>query len=144
MKNITIIRKAVVIMANQLYKLGYSLSLAFKTAWRRVKETMTTKVSGVTHANRQQLLQYIANQKKENLTVYLKRDKANLYDKYAVAVVVEIKGVGYAHIGYIAKGLAQSFAGVIDKDIPLKADIQVTGGTIGKETYGALVTIAVA
>ena len=34
----------------------------------------------------------------ENLTVYIRRDKANIYDRYAVAVVVGIKGVGYAHI----------------------------------------------
>ena len=37
MEQITKIRKAVATMANQLHKLGYSLSQAFKTAWRRVK-----------------------------------------------------------------------------------------------------------
>ena len=34
-------------MANQLHKLGYSLSQAFRTAWKRVKESMTCRVSGV-------------------------------------------------------------------------------------------------
>ena len=111
MKNINKIRKTVAIMANQLHKLGYSLSQVFKTAWRRVKKSTICRVSGVTYENRQQLLKYIASQKEENLTVYLRRDKANSYDRYAVAVVVGIKGVGYAHIGYLAKGLAQSMAG---------------------------------
>lgn len=38
MKQITTIRRTVATMANQLHKLGYSLSKAFKTAWRRIKE----------------------------------------------------------------------------------------------------------
>lgn len=144
MKNIQTIRKTVAIMANQLHKLGYSLSQAFKTAWRRVKKSMTCRVSGVTYENRQQLLKYIASQKEENLTVYLRRDKANVYDRYAVAVVVGIKDVGYAHIGYLAKGLAQSMAAVIEKGIQVKATLQqVTGGYSYKENLGALVNIAV-
>ena len=43
-----------------------------------------------------------------------------------------------------SKGLAQSFAGVIDKGIGVKAAlVQVTGGYSYKETYGALVNITV-
>ena len=44
MKQITNIRKAVCIMANQLKKAGYSLSEAFKKSWRRVKLSMTVKL----------------------------------------------------------------------------------------------------
>jgi len=36
-KQITSIRKTVCIMANELKKAGYSLSGAFKKAWKRVK-----------------------------------------------------------------------------------------------------------
>lgn len=36
MRNINTVRKVVATMANQLHKLGYSLSQAFKTAWKRV------------------------------------------------------------------------------------------------------------
>ncbi len=144
MGNISKIRKTVAVMANQLHKLGYSLSQAFKTAWRRVKKSMTCRVFGVTYENRQQLLKYIASQKEENLTVYLRRDKANVYDRYAVAVVVGIKDVGFAHIGYLAKGLAQSMAAVIEKGIQVKATLQqVIGGYSYKENLGALVNIAV-
>lgn len=144
MKNIQTIRRTVTTMANQLHKLGYSLSQAFRTAWKRVKESMTCRVSGVTYENRQQLLRFIAGQREDDLTVYLRRDKANVHDRYAVAVVVGIKGVGYAHIGYLAKGLAQSMATVIEKGIPVKATLQqVTGGYGYKENLGALVNIAV-
>lgn len=144
MKNISAIRRTVTTMANQLHKLGYSLSLAFRTAWKRVKESMTCRVSGVTYENRQQLLQFIAGQKEDDLTVYLRRDRANVHDRYAVAVVVGIRGVGFAHIGYLARGLAQSMAAVIDKGIQVNATLQqVTGGYSYKETLGALVNIAV-
>lgn len=61
MKDIKTIRKAVATMANQLHKLGYSLSQAFKTAWRRIKESITCKVSGVTYGNKQQQLKFIAS-----------------------------------------------------------------------------------
>lgn len=144
MKDISTVRKTVATMANQLHKLGYSLSQAFRTAWRRIKESMTCKVSGVTYDKRQELLKFIASRKPEELTVYLQRDRANAYDRYAVAVVIGIQGVGYAHIGYLPKGLSQSLAGVIDKGIQIKATlIQVTGGYGWKETYGALLNIAV-
>ena len=143
MKDISTIRRTVTTMANQLHKLGYSLSQAFKTAWRRVKGSMKCRVSGVTYKNRQQLLQYIAGRKKEDLTVYLRRDRANTHDRYAVAVVVGIKDVGYAHIGYLPKGISGSVAAVIDKGMDLKADVKVIGGYDWKETLGALVDITV-
>ena len=131
-------------MANQLHKLGYSLSHAFTAAWKRVKESMTCKLSGVTYENRQQLLQFIVTRRPEDLTVYLRRDRANTYDRYAVAVVVGIRNIGYAHIGYLPKGVAQSMAAVIDKGIELKATLtQITGGYEWKDTLGALVTIGV-
>ena len=144
MKNITTIRRTVAVMANQLHKLGYSLSQAFKTAWKRIKESMTCKVAGVSYDNRQQLLQFIATRRPEDLTVYLRRDRANTYDRYAVAVVVGIRNIGYAHIGYLPKGIAQSMAAVIDNGIELKATLtQITGGYEWKDTLGALVTIGV-
>lgn len=95
MRDINTVRKAVATMANQLHKLGYSLSQAFKTAWKRVKNSMKCKVSGVTYEKRQQLLQFIASRKHEDLTVYLQRDRANTFDKDAAAVVVGISNVGY-------------------------------------------------
>ena len=144
MKNIRTIRRTVATMANQLHKLGYSLSQAFRTAWKRVKQSMTCRVSGVTYEKRQQLLQFIAGRAPEELAVYLQRDRANAYDRYAVAVVIGIRGVGYAHIGYLPKGVSQSMAAVIDSGIQMKACLlQITGGYSYKETRGALINIAV-
>ena len=89
-------------------------------------------------------LQFIAGRKPEELTVYLQRDRANTHDRYAVAVVIGIKDIGYGHIGYLPKGLSQSLAGVIDKGIQIKATLlQVTGGYGWKDTYGALLNITV-
>lgn len=144
MKDISTIRRTVATMANQLHKLGYSLSNALRTAWRRIKASMTCKVSGVTYDKRQELLQFIASRNPEELTVYLQRDRANTHDRYAVAVVIGIKDIGYGHIGYLPKGLSQSLAGVIDKGIEIKATLmQITGGYGHKETYGALLNITV-
>lgn len=143
MKDIRTVRRAVT-MANQLHKLGYSLSQAFRAAWRRVKDGMKVCVSGVTQEKRQDLLQFMAGRKPEELTVYLRRDKANLYDKYAVAVVVRIQNVGYAHIGYLPRTLSQVMAAVIDAGVQVKADLeQIIGGYSCKETLGALVSIEV-
>ena len=89
------------------------------------------------------MLQFIASRKHEDLTVYLQRDRANTFDKDAVAVVIGISNIGYAHIGYLPKGLSQSLAKVIDKGIGLQADVKVIGGYGYKETFGALVNIAV-
>lgn len=143
MKDIRTIRRSVATMANRLHKLGYSLSQAFRTAWKRIKEGMTVKAAGVTFGNRQDLLQFIAGRKPEELTTYLRRDRANTYDKYAVAVVVGIQGIGYAHIGYLPQGIAQGVAAVIDTGVEFQADIKVIGGHDYKETFGALVSIAV-
>lgn len=143
MKDIRTIRRTVATMANQLHKLGYSLSQAFKTAWKRIKEGMTVKAAGVTFGNRQELLQFIAGRKPEELTTYLKRDRANTFDKYAVAVVVGIKEIGYAHIGYLPQGIAQGVAAVVDAGVELQADIKVIGGYSYKENFGALVDITI-
>ncbi len=51
MKQITNMRKAVCIMANELKKAGYSLSEAF-----RVKLSMTVKARGTSFGNRQECL----------------------------------------------------------------------------------------
>ena len=77
MKQITNIRKSVCIMANELKKVGYSLSDAFKKAWQRVKLSMTTRAAGTTFENRQERLQFLKQFKPEDLTVTLEREKGN-------------------------------------------------------------------
>lgn len=86
-------------------------------SWRIAYRTVLIRVSGVAQGNRQELLQFIAGRKPEDLSVYLRRDRANLYDKYAVAVVIGIRNVGYAHIGYLPKALSQGMAAVIEAGV---------------------------
>ncbi len=112
MKDIRTVRRMVATMANQLHKLGYSLSNAFRTAWRRIKESMTCRVSGVTYGSRQQLLRFISGRSPD--------ERANTHDRFAVAVVVGISGIGYAHIGYLPKGISRSMAALhpfMDDDV---------------------------
>lgn len=89
MKDIRSTRKAVATMANQLHKRGYSLSNAFRTAWRQIKSGMKIRVSGVTQGKRQELLQFIAGRKPEELSVYLQRDRVCTYRVSAQRAVAE-------------------------------------------------------
>lgn len=47
--------------------------------------------------------------------------------------------IGDAHIGYLARGLAQSFSKVIEKGVELQTEVQVTGGYGYKENYEAYI-----
>ena len=80
MKKITNIRKSVCIMANELKKAGYTLSQAFKKAWRRVKLQMTIRAAGTTFENRQERLEFLKRFPVENLKVTLKREEGNPFD----------------------------------------------------------------
>lgn len=145
MKNITNVRKAVCIMANQLKKAGYSLSEAFKKAWRRVKLTMTVRAAGTTFENRQERLQFLQQFKPDDLTVTLEREPENRFDKNAIRVVVHILPISRKTvIGYVPKGLAGELAKVIDTGVQVTARLKgIIGGYGYKETLGALVNITV-
>ncbi|MEY8427584.1 hypothetical protein AALA00_07660 [Lachnospiraceae bacterium 46-15] len=69
MKQITRVRKAVCTIANELKKAGYSLSQAFRKAWRQVKLTMTIRTAGTTFKNRQERLQFLKQFRSEDLDV---------------------------------------------------------------------------
>ncbi|MCM1569770.1 MAG: hypothetical protein NC081_10040 [Roseburia sp.] len=83
-------------------------------------------MSGVTRGKRQELLQFIAGRKPEELATYLRCDRANAFDRYAVAVVIGIQGVGYAYIGYLPRELSQGMAAVIDVGVQVRAELQRT------------------
>lgn len=145
MKRITNIRKAVCIMANELKKSGYSLSQAFKKAWKRVKLSMTVRAAGVTFENRQERLEFLKKFHREDLSVTLERDIQNQYNSNAIRIVVHINSISRRTIiGYVPEGLAKELAKVIDTGIQVKAVLmQITGGYSYKETLGALVNIII-
>ena len=108
MKNIHAIRRIVATMANRLKKMGLTLSAAFKKAWELIKgNTIESKIAGVTKGNRQKALARIAAAYRPNqVRVWLERDKANLHDNNAIAVMISVnRSVAYK-IGYIPKNLA--------------------------------------
>ncbi len=145
MKQITKTRKAVCIIANTLKKAGYSLSQAFKAAWRQVKLSMTIRAAGTTFENRQERLQFLQQFKLEDLTVTLEREPDNQYDSNAIRIVVHIKPIHrQTVIGYVPKQAANLLAKVLDKGIQVKAAlVQIMGGYSYKESLGALINIAI-
>lgn len=145
MKQITKIRKAVCTMANELRKTGYSLSQAFRKAWKRVKLSMTVRAAGTTFGNRQQCLEFLKQFQSKDLSVTLEREADNRYDSSAIKIVAHIRPLSKKTvIGYVPKGLSKELAKVIDTGIQIKATlIQIIGGYSYKETLGALINIAV-
>lgn len=144
-QQITNIRKAVCIMANELRKTGLNLSAAFVKAWRRVKESMTVRAAGVTFKNRQEILKFLSQFKLEDLNISLKREPDNAYDRNAIQVIAHVKSIRkQAHIGYIPKGLSNELAKVIDKGVNITANtLGVIGGYSYKESYGLLLNISI-
>ena len=145
MKKITKIRKAVCTMANELRKTGYSLSQAFRKAWKRVKLSMTVRAAGTTFENRQERLQFLKQFQQKDLSVTLEREVNNRYDSNAIKIVAHIRPLSKKTvIGYIPKGLSKELVKVIDTGIQIKATlIQIIGGYSYKETLGALINIAI-
>ena len=110
MKQITNIRKA-----------GYSLSQAFKAAWRRIKFTMTIRAAGTTYQNRQECLEFLKQFKADDLSVTLEREPENAYDSRAIRIVVHIATINKRTVvGYVPKGLAKELSRVIDMGIELE------------------------
>ena len=145
MKQITKVRKAVCVMANELKKLGYSLSQAFKKAWAQVKNTMKVRVAGTTFENRQERLQFLKQFHQNDLTVTLEREPDNEFDNNAIQIIVHIKPISCRTvIGYLPKELARELSKVIDIGIQVKASlIQIIGGYSYKEMLGALIDIRI-
>lgn len=145
MRQITKVRKAVCVMANELKKLGYSLSQAFKKAWAQVKNTMKVRVVGTTFENRQERLQFLKQFHLNDLTVTLKREPDNEFDNNAIQIIVHIKPISRRTvIGYLPKELARELSKVIDIGIQVKASlIQIIGGYSYKEMLGALIDIRI-
>ena len=132
-------------MANELKKLGYSLSQAFKKAWAQVKNTMKVRVVGTTFENRQERLQFLKQFHLNDLTVTLKREPDNEFDNNAIQIIVHIKPISCRTvIGYLPKELARELSKVIDIGIQVKASlIQIIGGYSYKEMLGALIDIRI-
>lgn len=145
MKRITAIRKAVCVMVNELKKAGYSLSQAFKRAWKLVRIPITIRAAGTTFGNRQERLKFLQQFRQEELAVTLERERGNKFDSNAIQVVIHILPMSRRTvIGYVPKELARELSKVIDIGIQAKAVLkQIIGGYSYKESLGALVEISI-
>lgn len=144
-KHITNIRKAVCTIANDLRKAGYTLSQAFKQAWRRVKAKITFWASGVTYERRQEKLKYLAGFRLKDIKIHLIRQQDNPYDKNAIGIAADLLPTEETSIiGYVPKEIAGELAKAMDKGITVMADLlRIIGGYSYKETYGALINITI-
>lgn len=145
MKQITNIRKAVCTMANKLRKEGYSLSQAFRKAWRRIRLSMKIRAAGTCAENRQERLEFLKSFPVDSLQVELIREPGNLFDQNAIKIVIHLLSINRRTvIGYVPKGLASSLAVVMDAGLKVKAELlQIIGGYSYKENYGCLINISI-
>ena len=96
------IKSKVMTMANALVKQGVSRSAAMVCDWIKVKlRRMEVRAAGVTHGNRQTLLDHLTRYKPEDITVTLRREQNNAHDRNAIQIVAAVRNKGTAVIGYI-------------------------------------------
>lgn len=145
MKQITNIRKAVCTMANELRKEGYSLSQAFRKAWRRIKVSMKIRAVGTTSGNIQERLQFMKQFPVKTMQAELIRDPENSFDRNAIQIVIHLRSINRKTvIGYVPRGLAAGLTAVIDAGVHVRAELlQILGGYSYKESYGCLVDIKI-
>ena len=145
MKQVTNIRKAVCTMANELRKEGYTLSQAFRKAWRRIKLSMRIRATGTTAGNIQERLGFMKQFPINTMQAELVREPENSFDKNAIKIVIHLRSINRKTvIGYVPRGLAAGLAAVIDAGIQAKVELlQRLGGYSYKENYGCLLNISI-
>lgn len=131
------------LIASQISKLGFSRAEATKKAWELVKQPrIETKVSGVTFENRQKAINHLTRYSPEEIGISLERDRGNLYDRNAVAVIASVTGRGSYCMGYLPKPLASIVAPVIDKGEIVMSNLkQITGGFSANANRGLVIDI---
>ncbi|NDO47595.1 HIRAN domain-containing protein [Clostridium sp. MD294] len=84
-------------------------------AWVLIKmQTIETKATGVTYGKRQKALEHLRRYKNTDIALHLKREKDNIHDNNAIAVIAIVKNKGSYCIGYISHILAGFLAPLID------------------------------
>ncbi len=131
-------RSLACIIANALVKQGVSRSKAMVRAWITVKlHAIQTKAAGVTHGNRQKLLERLKRYSLDDITVTLQRERDNAHDPNAVQIVAAVRNKGAAVIGYINRELAAALAPLLDKGATIASRfMEVTGGGEPYLNYG--------
>ena len=130
--------------ANQLRKSGYTLSQAFRMAWRLAKSKAAVKVAGVSKHNRQKAIYHLRRYAAESVKVTLCRESNNPYDTNAIAVFVSVNGSEMYKIGYIPAVVAALLSTVIDTITVVKASVQaITGGYYVDMMSGLMLSLSI-
>lgn len=122
-------RSTICKVANKLRKDGYTLSQAFKMAWRLAKGKATVKVAGVSKGSRQTAIEHLRKYQAAAIMVSLARENTNTFDSNAIAVYITVGNSKAYKMGYIPAAVARLLSGVMDNISAIKAGIQaITGG----------------
>lgn len=138
-------KSKVMTIANNLVKQGMTRRAAMIQAWITVKlRSIVTRAAGVTYGNRQKLLSRLARYTAEQITITLRHEQGNRFDRNAVQVIAGVKGKGSAVIGYLNRQLSAVVAPLIDKGKSVVSSFRaVTGGAEQLLTYGLNISITV-
>lgn len=138
------IKSKVMTIANALVKQGVSRSAAMVRAWITVKlRKMEVRAAGVTHGNRQTLLEHLTRYRREDITLTLQREPQNAADRNAVQIIAAVRNKGAAVIGYINRELAAALAPLLDKGATIASRFNaVLGGERGYN-YGLALELTV-
>ncbi|MDD6488224.1 MAG: HIRAN domain-containing protein [Clostridia bacterium] len=131
-------------VANKLHKQGYTLSQAFKMAWRLAKNKAVVKVAGVSKGNRQTAIKHLEKYAADTVNVTLAREQANKFDSNAIAVYVSVKGSKAYKIGYIQACIAKLLSEIMDNITTIKASLKaITGGFYEDMLQGLLLNLSI-
>ena len=98
-------------------------------AWKLAKGKANVKVAGVSKSNRQTAIKHLTKYSPDTVKVTLIREKQNIFDNNAIAVMVSVNNSQAYKIGYITAAVAKLLSGVIDNITTIKASLQaITGG----------------
>lgn len=127
------IKSKVMTIANALVKQGLSRSKAMVRAWITVKtRRMSVRAVGVTHGNRQTLLDHLTRYNPNDITVTLQREQNNEHDSNAIRIIAAVRSKGSAVIGYINRELAAALAPLLDKGAAIASCFKaIVGGGYG-------------
>lgn len=137
------LKSKVMTIANKLHSTGMNRSRATAKAWALVKaQGFRSKVTGVTHGNRQHALEQLSEA--GSISVDFKREPNNHYDRNAIAVYAQTTDRRSYFIGYLKASLAYILAPLMDKGYrPQVKGFAVTGGYNDYVSYGACIGMAV-
>ena len=136
-------RSSICRMANRLVKEGLKRAAAFVKAWAAAKKGVVEKVAGVLYGNRQKILHYLDNCKKDTIQVKLIREKANPFDENAVAVFIQVVGDGTYRVGYLPRRTAGLISSLMDTGVSFKSWLySIVGGYDGLN-YGLRIKIGI-